>query len=562
MHAFVTSSTPLRSLSFFSRPRYSEVCSSPPARRYFITATCSVKSESITALGTEPVADISIGWKPVAPISDEVSLPVSGQLPKYLGEATLYRIGPGTFEATHKDGIPYKLTHWFDGLSLIHAFRIEAQTNKVWYRNRFLSDSKLRCIQGTPSSTYKDITFGVKDPCRSLWGKFFQLFQPDSIDPTSGKAPPRNVNVCFNYIPGKGIVIRTDLQQSMKLDEQALKADHFFQLQDIHRSLKGFVAGAHGHYDSCKGEFINFTYWFGGPRVEYHVFKIGESGKPQTMCKFWDIPRYVHSFATTENYVVMGLYPLTILWWKVYFHQSVMAGLHFDNHLKAKFVVISRVENKIVATYESEPMFAFHTINAYETEDGIVIDLSHYKDASIVHNFNVRTLCEGSEIAKNSLVRVELENLSAAKRSGPGKTWVAQVRLLNDFMLELPCINSTKERKRHRYVYGVSTSENSNQFGTISKVDVETGKRLTRGFRYGMVSEPVFVADPDGSEEDDGCILVVVLDVAERRSNMFVLDAKDLTQIAQARVPQVVPQGFHGMFRRPQPAAVEMGSRG
>ncbi|KAI0558624.1 Carotenoid oxygenase [Gracilaria domingensis] len=366
----------------------------------------------------------------------------------------------------------------------------------------------------------------------------------------TGRPPPQNVNVCLNYIPGKGVVLRTDSQQSIKLDETTLEADHFFKIQDINPSLKGFMAAAHGHYDSDKGEFINFTYTFGGPRVEYHVFKIGQTGKPETLCRFWDTPRYVHSFATTENYVVMILYPLTILWWKIYFHQSVMAGLHFDKNSKAKFVVISRSEKEIVAVYESSPMFAFHTINAYETEDDIVIDLSHYEDGSIVHNFDVRILCKGLEIAKNSLVRVSLKNFMIAKRSGVRKPYPVQMEMLNHHMLELPSINPSKERKRHRYVYGVSTSENRYHFGTVSKVDVDTGKRITKGFKYGMVSEPVFVPDPNGVQEDDGCILVVVLDTRIQRSIMFVLDAKDLGVVASADVPQAVPQGFHSMFRR------------
>ena len=60
--------------------------------------------------------------------------------------------------------------------------------------------------------------------------------------------------------------------------------------------------------------------------------------------------------------------------------------------------------------------------------------------------------------------------------------------------------------------------------------------------------EPVFVATPGGTDEDDGVVLSVVLDAAAENSFLLVLDGKSFEEIGRATLPQTVPFGFHGQF--------------
>jgi carotenoid cleavage dioxygenase-like enzyme len=85
---------------------------------------------------------------------------------------------------------------------------------------------------------------------------------------------------------------------------------------------------------------------------------------------------------------------------------------------------------------------------------------------------------------------------------------------------------------------------------TVSIVKVDTELRRTRSWTQpgGYPGEPVFVPEPGGEEEDAGVLLSVVLDTAEGRSALVVLDARDLTELARARVPHHVPFHFHGQF--------------
>ena len=53
---------------------------------------------------------------------------------------------------------------------------------------------------------------------------------------------------------------------------------------------------------------------------------------------------------------------------------------------------------------------------------------------------------------------------------------------------------------------------------------------------------------PAARAEDDGVLLSVVLDASARTSYLLVLDARDLSEIARARVPHHIPFGFHGLY--------------
>jgi carotenoid cleavage dioxygenase-like enzyme len=58
----------------------------------------------------------------------------------------------------------------------------------------------------------------------------------------------------------------------------------------------------------------------------------------------------------------------------------------------------------------------------------------------------------------------------------------------------------------------------------------------------------VFVPAPSATAEDDGVLLSVVLDIAQDRSFLLVLDASSLTEEARAEAPHAIPFHFHGNY--------------
>jgi carotenoid cleavage dioxygenase len=81
------------------------------------------------------------------------------------------------------------------------------------------------------------------------------------------------------------------------------------------------------------------------------------------------------------------------------------------------------------------------------------------------------------------------------------------------------------------------------------KHDLETGGRSVFDHGPGRAAgEPVFVARPDGVEEDDGWLITFVHDLAAGSAEFVVLDAQDFERgyVARVPLPQRVPFGFHG----------------
>jgi carotenoid cleavage dioxygenase len=63
-----------------------------------------------------------------------------------------------------------------------------------------------------------------------------------------------------------------------------------------------------------------------------------------------------------------------------------------------------------------------------------------------------------------------------------------------------------------------------------------------------VAGEPIFVPRAPGAEEGDGWLLSVVYRGAERRSDLLVLDARNVERapIATVQLSHRVPFGFHG----------------
>jgi beta,beta-carotene 9',10'-dioxygenase len=168
----------------------------------------------------------------------------------------------------------------------------------------------------------------------------------------------------------------------------------------------------------------------------------------------------------------------------------------------------------------------------------VVVDLCSYEDAEIVKDLYLERLRDGKPVGMADLRRVRIE---------PGSGKVTSETL--GAQMELPRINYGRHNERpYRYVWGVDAQ--SGWLDRIVKADVSDG--TTREWSEDGCSpgEPVFVAAPDASAEDEGVLLSVVFDAGSGGSFLLVLDAADLSELARAETPHHIPYGFHGQFVR------------
>jgi torulene dioxygenase len=106
--------------------------------------------------------------------------------------------------------------------------------------------------------------------------------------------------------------------------------------------------------------------------------------------------------------------------------------------------------------------------------------------------------------------------------------------------------------KKHRYIYGIHDTGKSTFVDGLVKYDAETHSTL-RWSRHGHTAgEPMFVPNPESSDEDGGVLLSVVLDGPAGKSYLLVLDAKTLEEIGRAHVDGAIGFGFHGLHVKTQ----------
>ncbi|KAH8690100.1 putative beta-carotene dioxygenase [Talaromyces proteolyticus] len=514
-------------------------------------------------------------------------LEVTGIIPAYCA-GVLFRNGLGP-RGVEKDGKEvYKVSHWFDNLAQVHRFHIHAPTTdhsnvRVTHNSRLTCDGLVKRIQKT--GFRGEVTFGAKyDPCLSLFQKAQSFFTP------SLKESPDSVNIGVTLsvnFPGlsrtgtkrelpidnksgvQTLCNKTDNSTLQMLDPETLEPIGVAKQTTLHPDLKGPISASHAKTDPVTGEVYNYNLEM-GPMGHYRVFTVSPStGKTSILATIKNPPAYVHSMFLTENYVILCVWSshfrmggLPIL----FSHNLVDALADYETTKLAKWFVVDRkvAGRGLVATYESDAFFSFHTINAYEepsTKDpskiDIVADVCAYDSLDVLKRFYIGNLLSNSPTAKPfcdpsnknaraAFRRFRLASLPPTANSQPLR---ASIEFSHEKGVcpELPSINPGVRGRKHRYVYGVTDSGKSSFIDGLVKFDVETTTSLYWSEHAQTAGEPIFVPDPKGNDEDSGVLLTVVLDGIGGKSYLLVLDAKTMTEIGRAKVDGVVGFGFHGV---------------
>jgi carotenoid cleavage dioxygenase-like enzyme len=121
-------------------------------------------------------------------------------------------------------------------------------------------------------------------------------------------------------------------------------------------------------------------------------------------------------------------------------------------------------------------------------------------------------------------------------------------------VIEAPRINAAwSMNASYRFVYGWHPTRPHNYPNAIAKVDV-TGLSPVRRWvnaddEFGvMMGEAVFVARPNGVDEDDGVVVSAGLHIESGRSFALVLNASTMGELARAYAPSPITFGFHTQF--------------
>ncbi|MFV9635506.1 carotenoid oxygenase family protein [Mycobacterium neumannii] len=462
-----------------------------------------------------------------APIHDEhtlTDLEVTGTIPDHL-DGRYLRNGPNPIGELDPE-----LYHWFIGDGMVHGIRIR-DGRAEWYRNRW--------VRGPQTA-------------RALGER-----------PPKGHFPISGIGANTNVIGHAGKTIAliesgvTNVELTDELDTVGVC--------DFDGTLTGGYT-AHPKRDPDTGELHAVSYsMYRGNTVQYSVIDTGGRARRTVDVEVAGSPM-MHDFSLTENHVVFYDLPVSFDAGMAV-EMTVPRGLRFVSRLVLS-ALIGRVRipdpisarqprgqttdrrfpyswnpryparvgvmpreggNADVRWFDVEPCYVFHPMNAYDDGDTIVLDVVRHPKM-----FDTNQL--GPDEGPPTLDRWTVDLADGKIRESR----------IDDRGQEFPRVDERRVGRRHRYGYAPSV-RGGEAADVLLKHDFVGGATQSRSFGEGKaLGEFVFEPSSPDAAEDDGVLMGYIYDRRTDRSELALLDAQTLEDVATIRLPHRVPAGFHG----------------
>ena len=463
-----------------------------------------------------------------APLHEEFTLTdleVAGTIPQYL-DGRYLRNGPNPIGE-----IDPELYHWFVGDGMVHGIRLR-DGKAEWYRNRW--------VRGPQAAK----ALGERSPVENF-----------GISPIGA-----NTNVIGHA--GKTIALVEAGVANYELTDELDTVG----VCDFDGTLSGGYT-AHPKRDPETGELHAVSYsMYRGNRVQYSVIGVDGRARRTVDIEVSGSPM-MHDFSLTERHVVFYDLPVT-------FDAQQAAAMTVPRALRlpARLLlsaVIGRVRipdpiaarelgakesdrrfpyswdpkyparvgvmpreggNDDVRWFDVEPCYVFHPMNAYDDGDTIVLDVVRHPKM-----FDRDHL--GPNEGPPTLDRWTVDLADGKVRESR----------FDDHAQEFPRVDERLVGKRHRYGYAPAVGEGVAGGDVLLKHDFLRGGTQSRSFGPGKaLSEFVFHPSSANAAEDDGVLMGYVYDRNTDRSQLAILDAQTLQDVAGVKLPHRVPAGFHG----------------
>lgn len=462
----------------------------------------------------------AIGFASATDLPMSVELEVEGTVPDWLRGAFLHT-GPALFDLPARS-----YTHWFDGLAMLAS--VDIDRGRVTYRSQYLESDAYQLANERGAPVLGE--FGTT-PARSKVRKLIETLRSTKLTDNA------NVNVVDL---GGRVIAMTETTRHVEIDPRTLATLGELRYDD---ALEGEVSTAHPHVDRRRGTLINLMVHFGRHSViQIYELALGTTVRRLIASLPDERPSYMHSFATTEQFVVLVENPLVVHPLKLRFtRRPYIERYEWRPELGTRIRVVRKQDGTVAASAIAPPCFLFHHVNAFEHDGHIELDLLVYPDPTVISTLRLDVLrSAASRVLPAQLVRISLRDDLHGQRVEP----VPLTRVGTELVRVSPHV----ERKPYRYAYGVVQNDPRGFFDGIAKIDLEDGSARHFTHPDWYVTEPLFVPARGAQREDDGVVLVLVLDARSGHSRVAVLDAGSLELVANAELPHRIPFRFHGQF--------------
>ncbi|OLP20252.1 Apocarotenoid-15,15'-oxygenase [Leptolyngbya sp. 'hensonii'] len=452
---------------------------------------------------------------------------IEGEIPPEL-QGTLFRNGPGLLDVKGQ-----RIHHPFDGDGLI--CRIAFTQGKAHFRNRFVRTEGFLAEQAAGKILYRGV-FGTQKPGGWLANAFD--FKLKHI---------ANTNVLYW---GRKLLALWEAAAPYRLDPRTLDTlgqDYFDGVLQ-----RGTAFSAHPRIDpNCVWDqgaphLVNFS-TRPGRSTTITIYELDQSG---TIVQQHDhaVPgfAFMHDFAITPNYCIFFQNPMRFN--PLPFALGLRAAgecMTFQADRPTRMLLIPRHAGAgaSMRILETKAGFVFHHANAFEQGHQVVVDSICYASFPALEPQADYRQTDFTALPEGQLWRFTLD---------PTRGTVQQ-ELLESRCCEFPTIHPDRVGRPYRYVFtGAAHQPQGNApLQAILKLDLETGVRQVWSMApRGFAGEPLFVPRPHSTAEDDGWVFSLMYNAAHNRSELVILDGRDLElgPIARLRLKHHIPYGLHGSF--------------
>ncbi|MGB3514055.1 MAG: carotenoid oxygenase family protein [Microcoleaceae cyanobacterium] len=448
---------------------------------------------------------------------------IEGEIPADLN-GTFFRNGPGLLDINGQ-----AIAHPFDGDGMICA--IGFKNGRAYFQNRFVKTEGYVAEKAAGKILYRGV-FGTQKP----GGWLANMFD------IKGK----NIANTGILYWGNKLLALWEGAEPHQLNPKTLETIGIDDLDGILEPGQAF--SAHPRIEKGKdgkGDvLVNFSVK-PGLSSTITIFEFNSQGK---LLKRYShsIPgfAFLHDMVITPNYCIFFQNPVTLNPLPFLFGlRSAGQCLKFSPNQPTRVILIPRDGSKDMKVLETEPCFVFHHANAWEENGEIYVDSICYDSFPQVDpDANFKDV-DFDSVPEGQLWRFKI-NLAQEN---------VESKVVESRCCEFPTLHPNNVGKTYRYLFiGVADVPTGNApLQGILKIDWQTGERQIFSVApRGFAGEPLFVPFPNGVNEDDGWLLMLMYDAAEHRSDVVILDARDLNKkpVARLHLKHHIPYGLHGSF--------------
>jgi len=469
--------------------------------------------------------------------------------------------------AQHTFGSPKKhLSSWLDGFAKLHSFKFDG--SNVYFSGKMVESTtymdSVAAGELVPQVTLNKLANPDEEWTALEIGDILYRQMTQWYGDLSSNAYDNNNPAVWRMGSKEDPIymVTTDFPYPQRFDINTLESLEIFRPADAPSTKSGC---AHWQREPNTDNSIYMMLKAGGilsnDYVEVQRFTPDnrDYAKPEVVATFTPHKNSaVHSFQVTESYAIF-LYPA--LTYDTSLGCLIPNGFHalecmiyLEDEPTDIFVV--NLKTGEVQEIQADVHFFQHHVNAYEVEGGreIILDLSPADPYGLREYVKFENMLNPPEVSNGTTpsggaeltrLHIYLDSGSVVTSGFPNLIEDSRItRYVNQF--DFPVINEAYRGKEYCVIYGWSAFDYS-RTALVKKNICDATQDKVIYIENHYTSEMFFIANPEGTAEDDGVLVSVVFDGPKNQSYFLVMDAATFTEIDRSYLPHNIPWVAHGM---------------